>query len=206
MARFVFRIAMKRNRSWNILGYRIQPNCGEPGTSLQTADSERAFLTIDSGFPLPELELTLQGGKPFEYAYAASPVPVLFAASDWTMASRKNHQEASKDLIDTILSDPALARLYWALSKLDPETVYGFAAIDWDQETAALCRDPRLLREPTSAFARGGSSFPGGPQAEPAWKDVVGVSPASPAAFVQKLLASDKGWLSRLFRCAFKRE
>jgi hypothetical protein len=96
-----------------ILGYQTRPNCGEPGTSLQTADPERAFLTIDSGFPLPELEQALQGGKPFEYPFPPSPVPVLFAASDWTMASKKNYKETSKDLIDTILSDPGLARLYW---------------------------------------------------------------------------------------------
>src|ERR1700757_863794 len=55
-----------------ILGYRARANCGEPGTSLQTEDAERAFLAIDSGFPLPDLEQTLQGGKPFEYAYSSS--------------------------------------------------------------------------------------------------------------------------------------
>src|SRR5271169_5031399 len=49
-----------------ILGYRIRGNCGEPGASLLTEDPERAFLAIDSGFPLPELEQTIQGGKPFE--------------------------------------------------------------------------------------------------------------------------------------------
>src|ERR1700682_576133 len=88
-----------------ILGYRSSPNCGQSDTSLQTADSERAFLTIDSGFPLLELEQTLQGGKPFEYPFSPSAVPVLFAQSDWTLASKKNHKETSKDLIDTILSD-----------------------------------------------------------------------------------------------------
>jgi len=53
-----------------ILGYRMRPNCGEAATSLQTDDPERAFLAIDSGFPLAELERTLQGGPPFEYPYA----------------------------------------------------------------------------------------------------------------------------------------
>ncbi len=105
----------------SILGYRTRPNCGEPGTSLQTADSERAFLTIDSGFPLPELEQTLQGGKPFEYSYADSPVPLLFSASDWTTTRAKNTKD-TRDLVDTLLNDPPVARLYWAFSKLDPET------------------------------------------------------------------------------------
>ncbi|MFZ1927623.1 MAG: hypothetical protein WAU50_00715, partial [Candidatus Sulfotelmatobacter sp.] len=65
-----------------VLGYRTRPDCGAADTSLQTADSERAFVTIDSGFPLPELERTLQGGKPFAYAYSSSAVPVLFAAGN----------------------------------------------------------------------------------------------------------------------------
>ena len=181
-----------------ILGYRTRPNCGAADTSLQTADSERAFVTIDSGFPLPELERTLQGGKPFAYAYSSFAVPVLFAAGNWTMASAKNHKEVSRDLIDTIINDPALARLYWAFSKLDPETakvlqtsigirkLLPYAAV-LDFYGSRLCiRDGRVI-------------VPGGPEAEAAWKDVVGASPASPANFIQKLLATDKGWLTAYF-------
>ena len=36
-----------------ILGYRARANCGEPDTSLQTEDPERAFLAIDSVSPFP---------------------------------------------------------------------------------------------------------------------------------------------------------
>jgi hypothetical protein len=182
----------------HILGYRARPNCGEPGTSLQTADAERAFITIDSGFPLLELEQTLQGGKPFSYPYASTPVPVLFAPGDWTMASNRNDKEHSKDLVDTILSDPAIARLYWALSKLDAETDHSleqsigirkllpYAGV-LDFYGSHLCiRDGRVI-------------VPGGTNAESAWKELVGASPASPAAFVQKLLATDKGWLTAYF-------
>jgi hypothetical protein len=181
-----------------VLGYRTRPDCGAADTSLQTADSERAFVTIDSGFPLPELERTLQGGKPFAYAYSSSAVPVLFAAGNWTMASAKNHKEVSRDLIDTIVNDPALARLYWAFSKLDPETVkvlqtsigirklLPYAAV-LDFYGSRLCiRDGQVI-------------VPGGPEAEAAWKDVVGASPAFPAVFIQKLLATDKGWLTAYF-------
>jgi hypothetical protein len=182
----------------HILGYRTRPDCGGASTFLQTDDAERAFLTIDSGFPLLELERTLQGGKPFEYAYLGSTVPVLFAASDWTMASKKNYKESSKDLIDTILNDPAVARLYWALSKLDSETreslqqsigiakllPYG-AVLDFYGRRICIV-DGHVL-------------VPGGPEAEPAWKSLVGASPASPAAFVQKLLAKDRGWLAAYF-------
>ncbi|HZC23629.1 MAG TPA: hypothetical protein VE866_09845 [Candidatus Binatia bacterium] len=181
-----------------ILGYHARANCGEPGTSLRTEDAERAFLAIDSGFPLPDLEQALQGGKPFEYPYSSSTVPVMFAEGEWTKASRKNLKESSFDLLDTILNDPAVARLYWALSQLDPETsrtlqqsvgltgLLPYAAV-LDFYGRALCiRNGRVL-------------VPGGVEAEAAWKDVVGASPAFPAAFVTRLLSKDKGWLVAYF-------
>ncbi|MGC2400773.1 MAG: hypothetical protein WA510_13355, partial [Acidobacteriaceae bacterium] len=181
-----------------ILGYRARPNCGEPGTSLQTEDSERAFLAIDSGFPLPELEQTLQGGKPFEYSFPPAAVPVLFAESDWTRASRTNHKESSKDLVDTLLNDQSVARLYWALSKVDPETSKSL------QRSIGIGK--LLPYAPVLDFygrslciSAGRVIVPGGATAEPAWKDLVGASPTSPAAFVERLLAKDKGWLAAYF-------
>ena len=181
-----------------ILGYRARANCGDPATTLQTEDAERAFLAIDSGFPLPELEQTLQGGKPFVYPYDSSPVPVLFAESDWTKASPKNLRENSRDLLDTILNDPNVARLYWALSRIDLETSKSL------QQSVGL---GKLL--PYGAvldfygrglcIRSGRVNVPGGVQAEDAWKDLVGASPASPASFVPKLLAKDKGWLIAYF-------
>jgi hypothetical protein len=181
-----------------ILGYQTRPDCGTPGTSLQTEDPERAFLAIDSGFPLPELEQTLQGGKPFAYPFAYSPVPVLFAEHDWTEASAKYRKENTRDLLDTILNDSTTARLYWALSRLDPETrnslrqsigiekLLPYAAV-LDFYGRELCiRDGRV-------------DVPGGAGADAAWKDLVGASPASPITFVPRLLAKDKGWLAAYF-------
>ncbi len=181
-----------------ILGYRTRANCGDPGTSLQTEDAERAFLAIDSGFPLPELEQTLQGGKPFEYPFSSSPAPVLFAESDWTQASSKNFKENSKDLLDTILNDPAVARLYWALSRLDPATSKTL------QQSIGLAK---LLPYASvldfygrGLYISGGRvKVPGGRDAEAAWKDLVGADPANPASFVPRLLAKDKGWLAAYF-------
>ena len=181
-----------------ILGYRTRANCGQPETTLLTEDPERAFLSIDSGFPLPELERTLQGGKPFEYEYISSGVPLLFAGSDWTMASKGNYTENSRDLLDTLLHDPSVARLYWALSRLDPGTARSL------QESVGI---PKLL--PYAAvldfygrelcISHGKVNVPGGPSAEAAWKDLVGVSPASASAFITRLIARDRGWMAAYF-------
>ncbi len=182
-----------------VLGYRLrQQECGKSNTTLETAEPERAFLTIDSGFPLAELERTLQGGGPFAHAYHGARVPLLFAETDWTVASKRNDREGSTNFVDVVLRDPATARLYWAVSRLDPDT-------------RAILRDSVGLRKllpyaPVMDFygsriciRSGRVLVPGGPSAEAAWKDLVGASPQSPADFVPKLLAKDRGWLAAYF-------
>ncbi len=181
-----------------ILGYRMRGNCGDPDTSLQTEDPERAFLAIDSGFPIAELEQTLQGGKSFAYPFFSSPVAVLFTEGDWTKTSTKNFKENSRDLLDTILNDAAVARLYWALSRLDAETS---KSLEQSIGLAKLLPYAGVL----DFYGRGlciragRVQVPGGAAAEAAWKDLVGASPAFPASFVSKLLARDKGWLIAYF-------
>jgi hypothetical protein len=182
-----------------ILGYGVASTCGQPGASLITGDAERAFLTIDSGFPLTDLEQTLQGGKPFAYSFSSTDVPVMFSAADWTISNkRKNRNKEGTTAVDTILSDRTVARLYWALSKMDPETVlylrhklgirnlteYG-ALLDF-YGTHICIRHGHVL-------------VPGGAEAGPAWEDLTGASPGNPADFIPKLLTKDNGWLVAYF-------
>jgi len=180
-----------------VLGYRLRQNCGQKDASLITSDPERAFLTIDSGFPLNDLEEMVQGGRPFSYTFAPSRVPVLFSESDWAAVKRTDGL-ASGDLLDALLSDPWLARLYWAMSRTDLETAN------------ALRQQPGLGRfVPLAAvFDFYGSQIcirsghvvvPGGPKAESQWKSLVGASPSSPDEFVPRLLAKDRGWLGAYF-------
>lgn len=179
-----------------VLGYRVRPDCGQHATFLETVDPQRAFLTIDSGFPLPELEKALQEGKPFAYTYPTSHAPALFTESDWTGA-KKNGKEG-KDLIDTLIHDPALARLYWAVGRMDAET------------QVALRQSPGLKKLlPYAAvldfygshirIRSGRVLVPGGARAESGWKELVGVSPESSGEFVSHLLAKDNGWLAAYF-------
>lgn len=180
-----------------ILGYRVRQECGRSTTTVLTADPDRAFLTIDSGFPLFELEETLQGGKPFAYAFSATRVPVLFTAGDWTAVSTESRPEPS-DLVETFLHDPVLSRLYWALARSDAQTraelrrsiglgkLLPYAAT-LDFYGSHICiRSGRVI-------------VPGGNGADSAWKDLVGASPHSPAEFVPRLLAKDNGWLAAYF-------
>lgn len=180
-----------------VLGYRIRPDCGKPATYLETAEPDRAFITTDSGFPLPELEQSLRGGKPFEYNYASSPVPILLTDREWIAAATTNKAN-DKDVIDVILTEPDIARLYWALSRLDPGTTELLRKSVGIQKLAPLAA---VLDFYGTQFRieSGRLVVPGGSGAEDAWKNLVGASPSNAGEFIQHLLAKDKGWLAAYF-------
>ena len=129
-----------------ILGYRLRQDCGASGTFLVTANPERAFLTIDSGFPLPELEATLQGGKPFVYPFGASRVAALFTEKDWTSASKQN----SKDTITTAPSPTLEGNLDlasateiagWAWDSKQSDSIISVDIYDGDAKIATVPAD-----------------------------------------------------------------
>jgi hypothetical protein len=180
-----------------ILGYRMRDECGQKNFFLETANPERAFLTIDSGFPLTDLEEALQKGTPFTYAYPASHVPVLFRESDWLVLTT-GQKKGYANLLDLLVSDPQVARLYWALTKNDAET------------RTALLRSPGLRRLLPYAstldfygsqisIRNGRVLVPGGSWTQVSWRDLAGASPENPGEFVAHLLAKDNGWLAVYF-------
>src|SRR3984957_17633877 len=180
-----------------ILGYRLREGCGQKNFTLETANPERAFLTIDSGFPLVELEEALQKGTPFTYPYRASQVPALFHEGDWVGLSQ-NARASSGSLLDVLLSDPSVARLYWALAKTDAET------------SLALRNSPGLRKLlPFGAILvffgsqicirSGRVVVPGGESVSADWKELVGANPEKSGEFVTNLLAKDNGWLAAYF-------
>ena len=97
-----------------------------------------------------------------------------------------------------MLDDPMLARLYWAMSRMDTETSAGlrqFAGI------SNLLPFASVLDFYSShiSIRNGRMVVPGGAAAEPAWKELAGASPDSPKEFVARLLAKDDGWLAAYF-------
>ena len=86
-----------------------------------TSNPENAFLTIDSGFPLTRLSKRWQTNTPFTYSFVPSRAPVILRQSDWTSLSTWTKLN-NPDLLDVLLHDPHVARLYWAFSRIDPET------------------------------------------------------------------------------------
>jgi len=179
------------------LGFQFAHGCSATDTSVITADPDRAFLTTDSGFPLTELEEALQKGRPFVYDFPSTPVPVMFTEKTWTGLSVWN-KRYHNTLIDVLLHDRNLDRLYSAMARMSPET------------RASLQRSPGMKKLLTSAAAidfyggwisihNGEIAVPGGPAAEQGWKNLVGENPKSAGDFVSHLLIKDRGTLAAFF-------
>jgi len=181
-------------RLLTVIGYRLRTPCG-PNAALETANAKRAFTTVDSGFPIAELEKALQTGTPFAFPYSNTQLPVLFDANVWLNSERnKNH----KDLLDALLGDPGLARLYWSLAQIDAETRSALRVSPGIDKLLPLA--PLLDFYGEQLRIRSGHVLvPGGPQAESAWEHLVGASPRSPGEFVLALLTKDDGWLAPYF-------
>src|SRR5258708_33248240 len=126
--------------------------------------------------------------------YTPAPhVPVIYKEADWVALSTGERRWYAT-VIDLLLNNPALSRLYWALAKNDAET------------RLALQRSPGLRRllpfAPVLDFygsqiciRSGRVIVPGEARAEPGWKDLVGASPEPPGDFVTRLLQNADGWL-----------
>jgi hypothetical protein len=174
-----------------ILGYRMRGSCGSD-IVLETVNPTRAFLTVDSGFPLTQLEQDLRANHRFEMPYAPTQVPVLYTAEYWLAALGKSNQT---DFLDGFLSDPSLCRLYLGLSHLDVATAEALRK----QATAARLKIYSHVLDFFGGMFQihnGAAVVPGSPKV---WAGLAGVSPSSPGAFFEKLMAVDDGWLASYF-------
>ncbi len=176
-----------------ILGYRMRGGCGSD-VVLETVNATRAFLTVDSGFPLAELEQALRTNRPFDYDFKSTRVPLLYPVEYWLGAKPKVTGEA----IDAFLGDPALCRLYLGLAKLDKQTAGQLRAAVPVQRIKAFSH---VLDFYGGMFEirNGKAVVPGGERSRKMWGDLVGADPDKGAAFFERLIAKDDGWMASYF-------
>jgi hypothetical protein len=176
-----------------VLGFRMRGGCGGD-LVLETVNATRAFLSMDSGFPLAELEQALRINRPFVHDYRPAVIPVLYSAEYWLSAREKQ----SGEFIDMFINDPSLCRLYLGLAKLDPATAE-------EIRKALPVTRVRAFAHVFDFFGgmfqiRGGKVVvPGGPRSAKAWEELVGASPDAGVDFLDKLVAKDDGWLASYF-------
>ncbi|MDQ2946449.1 MAG: hypothetical protein M3Y27_10985, partial [Acidobacteriota bacterium] len=176
-----------------VLGYRMRGACGSE-VVLETVNATRAFLTIDSGFPIATLEQSLRTNRPFTYDYRPTEAAILYTPEYWISPRDKQNG----DFIDLFIGDPSMCRLYLGMSKLDPTTA------DELRKTMAVQRIrafAHVLDFYGSMFEirNGKAVVPGGARSEKGWAELVGVSPDKGGAFFERLVARDDGWMASYY-------
>src|ERR1700739_2489706 len=179
----------------SVLGYKFQRPCGHRDTALVTANAERAFLTIDSGFPLTALEQALQKDGPFTYSFPATRVPIIFTEKEWIEAAGSK-RKTDTTLLDLLLHNLDAGRLYAAMAKYDRET-----RLSLNQSlglkrlmTVAAVTDlygSQIRIKSGRVIVTGDKDKEG--------EDLLGENPHSHGPFVTKLLTRDSGWLAAYF-------
>ncbi|MBV9181838.1 MAG: hypothetical protein JO356_11040, partial [Acidobacteria bacterium] len=173
------------------LGYRMRGSCGGD-IVLETVNPTRAFLTVDSGFPLALLEAELRANHRFELPYAPTQVPVLYSTDYWLQALGRSNQT---EFIDAFLADPSLCRLYLGLSHLDRATA---EALRRQAPPARLKTYAHVLDFFGGMFqVKNGAAVTPGPAR--IWASMVGASPSNPGPFFEKLISTDDGWLASFY-------
>jgi hypothetical protein len=186
-----------------LIGYRMRGGCGSD-LVLETVNASRAFLTTDSGFPLADLEQALRTNQPFTLDYHPARIPILYTVDYWQTAPKEKSADKTQDksqpaFIDYMLGDPSLCRLYVALSKLDTETA---DQLRQDFPAARLKIYAHVLDFFGGMFQirEGKAVVPGGARSEKVWADLDGgVNPDKGAAFFERLVTREDGWLASYF-------
>ncbi len=176
-----------------IIGYRIRGACG-PDVVLETVNPSRAFLAIDSAFPLADLELAFRRDEPFRYEFGPTRLPVLFGRDYWLGAARRERG----DFIETFIDEPVLARLYVAMYNLHrptAEALRGAATVDRLADYAPVLDFFGAMFE----VRDGRAVTPGGAGARTAWERLVGVRAEQGGQFFQRLAETDDGWMAAYY-------
>ncbi len=176
-----------------IIGYRLRGECG-PDAVLETVNPSRAFLAIDSAFPLADLELAFRRDEGFQLPYQPTRVPLLFDKQYWLRAARRSQE----DFLDTFIDDPGLARLYVAIYNLHRPTAQALR----DTVPVERLKDYAPVLDFFGAMFEtdgGAAVVSGGERARPAWEKLTGTRAAQGGRFFQQLIELDDGWMAAFY-------
>ena len=176
-----------------IIGYRLRGECG-PAAVLETVNPSRAFLAIDSAFPLAELELAYRREESFRARFGPTTLPVLFDRAYWRGAARRSQE----DFLDMFIEDPGLARLYVAMYNLHRPTAQALRAavpVQRLKDYAPVIDFFGAMFEVRDGVA----IVPGGDRARSVWEKLTGARVARGGEFFQALVEADDGWMAAYY-------
>lgn len=185
--------SMETAQLLKILGFRLRGECGAAAV-LETVNPSRAFLSIDSAFPLADLEAAYQRDDAFHLDYRATQLPVLFGRNYWLAGAG----DSPGDFLDIMLGDPGLARLYVAMSNIHRPTAEALRAVSTmdDLKNYANVLD---FFGATFEVRDGRAIVPGGSESRAVWEELTGESSSNGGKFFRRLIELDDGWMAAYY-------
>ena len=184
-----------------LLGFRLRNECG-PEAILETVNPSRAFLSIDSGFPLADIEVAFREGRAF-----ASPTsrptcpPPSGRTTGWASPAARPRATSSR---------PCCAVPTWRASTSRSRKCISPQPSPCGRTPPANgCSTSRMCWTSSAACSRRATAkpfCPAVPAPRTVWEKLVGVSPDQGAEFFSKLAEIDDGWMGLLLRFARTRE
>jgi hypothetical protein len=187
-------------RALALFGWR-QVQSGE-AVSIEPSDSPedevRQHLLPLFGVDEIALQKTLQTGGTFTIDIPSENAR-LIEGDTWSEMLRKDAPNFRGGLAEAFATDLRLARAYAGLGAMGPDA--GSALVSGLGLRAVVTRYADLLARYGESFAvsKTGVVLPGGPEAEPAWKHLVGAPARDPSAFFRALLDKDQGKLAAFY-------
>lgn len=192
----------KARRALAFLGVEVAGEPGEWTTETRTdSGSLRRRRLLDAlGLPLPVFLSRLRAGQPVAVAPRDDPAPLPLGLAAWREILGERKLTAD-DAFLYFVQNVRASRMLVTVLALDAETLDGLAASDGGRKGIAAPLSV-LYEKALDSFAHfpeaislsdGRFDLPGGREADPIWKDVFGVSPATPAKFLRALYETGSG-------------
>ena len=172
----------------------MRGGCGSE-VVLETVNASRAFLTIDSGFPLADLEQSLRTNRPFVLRLPAVARDGRRGPGVLARPPRRSSRANSSTLF---LPTPRCAGCIWACPSPTRDR-RGVAQGRPDGPSEGLRPRAGLLREHVRDPRGRGSGSGRSARARACGRNWSGASPDQGARFFERLLSRDDGWLASYF-------
>lgn len=184
------------------LGVEVSGEPAEWTTETRTdSGSLRRRRLLDAvGISLPVLLSRLRAGQSVVVAPRDDPAPLPLGLAAWREILGERKLSADDAFLYFVQNVPA-SRMLVTVQALDTETLEGLAVLEGRKKGIAAPLSV-LYQKALEAFAKypeaislsdGRFNLPGGREADLVWKDVFGVSPATPAKFLRALYDTDSG-------------